>query len=418
MTMRNVAIIGAGQAGLLLGLGLLEKGYRVTLVSDRTADEVRHGNLPAGVMVFDRALQVERELGVGFWDGVARDALGVHVDVIAPPGQIAMSIESNFERPGLSVDQRLKFSRWMDEFERRGGRLVIEPATTAGLEALAREHDLVVIAVGKGELSGLFPKYEERSPFHEPPRHVAAVAILGHKGWANYALPGARLTIIPGIGEFFAFPFYAKDEIQAFMLGFEAIPGGPMDRFRPGMSAPECLETAKQIYRDLLPWDHDAVRDATLADERAALAGALLPIVRHPVGRLPSGAVVMGIGDTVILNDPLAAQGANNASLMARLVKERIVEHGDRPFDPAWMTAVFEEFWTYCQYGNLLSQTLLMPPEPPTLEIMGAASQDPAVAHDFINGFVYPPALFPWLVDPVESKRYLQSRSIRPMPPG
>jgi hypothetical protein len=410
MNMRTIAIIGAGQAGLLLGISLLENGYRVTLVSDRTAEEIRHGELPAGVVVFDRALQVERDLSVGFWDGVARECVGVHMEMVGPDGRIALSIESKFQKPGLSVDQRLKFFRWMHEFERRGGRLVVKPAAISDLEGYARDHDLVVVAVGKGALSRLFPKNEERSPFQQPPRHVAAVAIAGHKGWVNYALPGVKFTILPGMGEIFSFPFYAKDETQATMVGFESIPGGPIDRFRRGMNAQEHLETGKQIYRDILPWDYDAVRDATLADERATLAGAILPGVRHPVGYLPSGAYVMGIADAVILNDPIAAQGANSAALMARLVKERIVDHGDRPFDPAWMTAVFEEFWTYSQYVNLLNQTLLMPPAPHMLEIMDAASQNPAVASDFINGFVYPPRLFPWLVDPVEAKRYLQSR--------
>jgi hypothetical protein len=183
-----------------------------------------------------------------------------------------------------------------------------------------------------------------------------------------------------------------------------------MDRFRRDMSSAECLEVAKQIYRDILPWDYDAVRDITLADPRAGAAGAILPVVRHPVGHLPSGACVMGIGDTVILNDPIAAQGANNANLMARLVKDRIVDRGDRPFDPAWMSAVFEEFWKYSQYVNLLNQTLLLPPAPHMFELLGAASQNPAVASDFINGFTDPPSLFPWLVDPAAAKRYLQSR--------
>ena len=35
--MRNIAIIGSGQAGLLAAHGLINAGYRVTLYSDRTA---------------------------------------------------------------------------------------------------------------------------------------------------------------------------------------------------------------------------------------------------------------------------------------------------------------------------------------------------------------------------------------------
>lgn len=36
--MRKIAIIGAGQAGLHLGIGLVDAGYAVTLVSDRAGE--------------------------------------------------------------------------------------------------------------------------------------------------------------------------------------------------------------------------------------------------------------------------------------------------------------------------------------------------------------------------------------------
>jgi len=34
--MRKIAIVGAGQSGLQLALGLLQKGYEVTVISNRT----------------------------------------------------------------------------------------------------------------------------------------------------------------------------------------------------------------------------------------------------------------------------------------------------------------------------------------------------------------------------------------------
>jgi len=55
--MRRILVVGAGQSGLQLALGLQSKGYEVTLMSNRTADEIRtararawqyHGPLTGG----------------------------------------------------------------------------------------------------------------------------------------------------------------------------------------------------------------------------------------------------------------------------------------------------------------------------------------------------------------------------------
>ncbi|HKT00556.1 MAG TPA: NAD-binding protein, partial [Rugosimonospora sp.] len=43
--MVRVAIIGAGQSGCQLALGLLRHGCEVTLVSDRAPEEIRGGSV-------------------------------------------------------------------------------------------------------------------------------------------------------------------------------------------------------------------------------------------------------------------------------------------------------------------------------------------------------------------------------------
>jgi NADPH-dependent glutamate synthase beta subunit-like oxidoreductase len=45
--MRNIGIIGAGQAGLQLGFMLLAKGYSVTVYSDRSAEQIFNARLSA-----------------------------------------------------------------------------------------------------------------------------------------------------------------------------------------------------------------------------------------------------------------------------------------------------------------------------------------------------------------------------------
>jgi 2-polyprenyl-6-methoxyphenol hydroxylase-like FAD-dependent oxidoreductase len=58
--MRKIMIVGAGQAGLQLALGLLKTGYEVTLVSNRTGDDIRDGKVMSSQCMFHTSLQIER----------------------------------------------------------------------------------------------------------------------------------------------------------------------------------------------------------------------------------------------------------------------------------------------------------------------------------------------------------------------
>jgi 2-polyprenyl-6-methoxyphenol hydroxylase-like FAD-dependent oxidoreductase len=46
--MRRIAIVGSGQGGLHLGIGLLAHGYKATLYSDRTVDQWLNHSRPNG----------------------------------------------------------------------------------------------------------------------------------------------------------------------------------------------------------------------------------------------------------------------------------------------------------------------------------------------------------------------------------
>ena len=68
---RRVAIVGAGQSGLQLALGLLQEGYEVTVVSNRTPEEIAVGPVLSSQCMFETALQTERVLGLDHWPGSA-----------------------------------------------------------------------------------------------------------------------------------------------------------------------------------------------------------------------------------------------------------------------------------------------------------------------------------------------------------
>mgnify|MGYP006203497993 CR=1 FL=1 len=61
---RSVAVVGAGPAGTTLALGLLARGCEVTLVTDRTAEEIRGGRVMSSQITFESALDLESTLGV------------------------------------------------------------------------------------------------------------------------------------------------------------------------------------------------------------------------------------------------------------------------------------------------------------------------------------------------------------------
>lgn len=70
--MRKILVVGAGQSGLQLALGLQSHGYEVTLMSNRTADEIRSGRVMSTQCMFHTALQHERDLQLNFWEQQAR----------------------------------------------------------------------------------------------------------------------------------------------------------------------------------------------------------------------------------------------------------------------------------------------------------------------------------------------------------
>ena len=74
--MKRIAIFGAGQSGLQLALGLIGEGYEVTLVSDRSAEEIRRGRVMSSQCMFDSALQTERDLKLNLWEQEMPDGRG------------------------------------------------------------------------------------------------------------------------------------------------------------------------------------------------------------------------------------------------------------------------------------------------------------------------------------------------------
>jgi hypothetical protein len=414
--MRSIAIVGAGQAGLLLGFGLIEKRCAVTLVVERSADEVFNGRLGATAGLFATAISHERALGLDLWADTAPLIDGVHIDFCIEPRNLLLTVEGRFDGPCRAIDHRLKLSAWMREFERRGGRLVIRAVQASDLEELAASHDAVFVATGKSALSGIFPRDEARSFFTKPERNLAALTVSGLRRWDNirYQHP-AKFTITAGMGEIFWIPFLGRRGEQCFSLVFEGVPGSRLDRFGTVRTAEEALTAARAVIADLAPWESATLAAGQMIDDLAWSPGALSCVVRHPIALLPSGRAVFGLGDTVTVFDPVSAQGANSAAKMAHGLAHAIAERGDEPLDAAWMEDWFAGYWDrHARAMTDFNRIMLLPLQPPAIEIVLAASRSRAVGDEFISAFDDPVRYFPWLDDMAEARRFIAHQTARP----
>ena len=402
--MRTITIIGAGQAGLQLGIGLLDHGYDVTVVTNRTGQQIREGRVLSSQCMFGTALAHERTLGLDLWGDECPPVEGIAFHVPDGSGGRAISWASRLDAAARSVDQRVKMPAWLEEFERRGGKTVLRDADVQDLETYARDSDLVIVAAGKGEIASLFERDAQRSAFTAPQRALALTYVNGMAPRDEYS--AVSFNLVPGIGEYFTFPALTVSGPCDIMV-FEGVPGGPMDCWTGLGSPEEHLERSLEVIRTFLPWEAERCGDVALTDAGGVLAGRFPPTVRKPVAELPSGALVLGLADVVVLNDPITGQGSNNASKCAASYLASILEHGDRPYDRAFLQETFERYWDYAQYVTAWTNALLGPPPEHVLKLLGTANGSPRIAHRFTNGFDDPRDFFHWFMDPAAAETYL-----------
>jgi hypothetical protein len=168
--MRKLAIVGGGQSGLQLALGLLKNNYEVTMVSNRTADQIFNGHVTSSQFMFYDSLQNERDLDINFWEKECPRTEGIAFTIPGPDKTKPLFWEAKLDHYGQSVDQRMKFDGWMKEFARRGGKLVSKDAGQPDIDEYSKTNDLVIVAAGKGEINRMFERDAEKSPYDKPMR--------------------------------------------------------------------------------------------------------------------------------------------------------------------------------------------------------------------------------------------------------
>ena len=413
--MRKILIVGAGQAGLQLALSLLADGYDVTVMSARTPDEIRGGRVMSTQAMFSPSLQLERDRSLNLWEADTPRMQGIYVTVCGPPGTPVLSFIGPWDEYAQSVDQRVKMAGWLELFESRGGRVIYHGVMTSDLEGLTALYDLTLIAAGKGDLVELFDRDPARSVFDQPQRALSVIYLHGVAPRPDHPQPHVGINVNPGIGELFSMPCYTTSGPCDIMF-WEGVPGGPFDCWEDRPNPEAHLRRSLDLMREYVPWEYERCVNAEPTDARANLFGGYTPVVRHPVGELSHTALVLGMADVVVANDPIAGQGSNNAAHCAAIYRQSILDRGYQPFDRDWMQRTFEAYWDYARHPTAYSNMLLGPLPEHVQQVLGAATQNPTVAHRFAYGYANPPDFENWIMDAETAAAYLAAVSPDPPP--
>jgi 2-polyprenyl-6-methoxyphenol hydroxylase-like FAD-dependent oxidoreductase len=379
--MAGIGIFGTGISGLQLALYLQAAGIETTIYSPQTAEELRAGRLPNLVFRWAPTIDRERELGLDVFP-----EHGVTAMHVAVAGDRPLAFRGRLPGPARSTDFRLYLPALLEHYEARGGRVVVAACTPADLDRLARGHDLVVVAAGRDGSGNLFPRHPDRSPHQRPARHITAGLYRGI-AWPEPA--GPAMVLIPGAGEIFHLAFHSF-EGPVSALSIEAIPGGPLDGLS-GQRHDEDLAGFEAALLGLLatfaPSIHRRVEPAAFGLTRPLdlLQGSLTPVVRRGWAPLGEATHAIAIGDAWILNDPIAAQGANLGSRCAFVLGEAIAAGG--PYDEAFCRRAAARLWDAAAAPTALSNALLEPPTAAVIATLVRAAQDEAAADRFVSGF-------------------------------
>ena len=384
--MKHIGIIGSGIAGLHLGLFLQKHGLEATLYSDRSPDQIRAGRLSNFVVRFEPTLERERALGVDHWDYPDFGVCGVHMHIgIEPP----LIWRGTLKRPASGVDMRIYQATLLEDFAARGGRVVVGALQSSDVTRLSEQHDLMVVASGRGSLSELFPRDPARSPFAQPQRQLTGAFCRGLE------LPDPLrviYTISPGNGEIFQAPFTSFEGRVNSVL-FEGIPGqafAPLMQMRYDDDPQRFDATMLDLIRRHAPPIYERVDPKEFGVLRPldVLQGAITPTVRRGYVPLGHGKFAMALGDMHIQHDPIIAQGANAASKCAWALGEALLK--DRPLDETFCRETEEQLWRAVQAATEWTNATLQPPPPHVIELFAAASENKALANELVENFGAP----------------------------
>lgn len=387
---KRIGIVGAGTAGLHLGLFLRQHDIDVTVYTDRKPDEYADLRLLNTVAHHSVTVQREVDLGVDQWPSREFGYFGHYYYVGGPQ---PMRFYGDLAAPSRAVDYRLYQPMLMRTLEARGGTFCYEEVSADDLETLSEQYDLLVVCTGKNALGKLFDRQAEHSPFDKPQR---ALCVGLFKGIAESPIRAVTMSFSPGHGEMIEIPTLSFNGM-ATALVLENHIGGDLE-ILANTRYDDNPRAFLDLLLDKLHKHHPSVAeriDPQLFDlansPRDLLQGAVTPVFRNGHATLKNGKTIIGLGDVQATVDPVLGQGANMASHAAWILGEEITaqtvydlrfcEHLERRRQDRVLCATR---WT----NFTLAALATLPPE--FRAFLGVLSQNREMADEFTNNFNYP----------------------------
>lgn len=383
--MTSIAIVGAGVAGLHLGLLLQKHDVPVRIYTDKTAEQVAGGRLLNTVAHHHHTLERERALGVHHWDAAEYGYVCHQHCVTGAP--VPLRFRGDFAHPSSIIDYRLYLPRLMEDYLKRGGDMRVGEIDQAMIDRLGDEHDLVVVATGR-EGGAMFSPRRDRSPYDRPQRRLCAGIYHG----IAYTQPkGVGVHISLGHGELLELPITSRDGFATALL-FEAIPGGDLETLAdvryaddPGRFHAIVLEKLERHF----PMCFERVDESRFAlpGPSDLIQGALTPVVREDHVKLSGGRFALAVGDAHCVVDPVNGQGANSASYSAWVVGQAILD--DFALDELFCHRVARERQAFVQ-GVSDWTNLTLNPQPHFVGLIMAMAENKSLCDAYTQNFNHP----------------------------
>ncbi len=382
----SIGIVGAGIAGLHLGLYLQKHGVDATIITDRTPEDYRNSRLLNTVAHHHVTIAREDYLGVNHWSG-PKDPSYYHDHFFNIPQPL--TFRGDFSRPSRAVDYRIYLPALMNDFTRRGGRIEYRRIEEGDIAPLVARFDLLVVSTGKGPLGQLFTYRPEHTPYSQPQRRLCVGLYTGVR---QPDPMNVTLSVSPGHGEMIVIPTITFDGVANALL-MENVPGGDMEE----LATLSYDDNPRHFLSVLLgklekhhPTTYDRIDTARfgLAQPQDLLQGGVVPTVRNTVVTFDGGKCAIALGDVHSIVDPMMGQGANVASYAAFVLGEEIV-HSD-VLDARFCEKVDLRRQDRVLAASRWTNIMLQPPTDALGMLIGTMSQNPALANEFTENFNYP----------------------------